>query len=133
MSIKQKGISIEISPGELLDKVSILEIKLEQITDSQKKSNVKIEYDLLMNIVTNNHLLTNEVTLLYTQLKSINQSLWTIEDDIRDCERNKDFSDQFIKLARSVYVTNDKRAEIKKQINTTLGSVLVEEKSYQSY
>ncbi len=133
MSIKQKGISIQISPGELLDKVSILEIKLEQITDSQKKSNVKIEYDLLMNIVANNNLLTHEVTLLYQQLKSINQSLWTIEDDIRDCERDKDFSDQFIKLARSVYITNDKRAEIKKQINTTLGSVLVEEKSYQSY
>tara|TARA_B100001989_G_scaffold252307_2_gene233924 strand:+ start:384 stop:785 length:402 start_codon:yes stop_codon:yes gene_type:complete len=133
VSIKQKGISIQISPGELLDKVSILEIKLEQITDSQKKSNVKIEYDLLMNIVANNNLLTHEVTLLYQQLKSINQSLWTIEDDIRDCERDKDFSDQFIKLARSVYITNDKRAEIKKQINTTLGSVLVEEKSYQSY
>ena len=133
MNEQQIGINTLISPGELLDKLSILDIKLEQIKDSAKNANVKIEYDLLYKIAVNNNLFSSEIKVLYTQLKSINQELWIIEDDIRDCERAKDFSNTFIKLARSVYVTNDKRADIKKKINIELGSKLVEEKSYQPY
>ena len=128
-----QGIPIAISPGELLDKVSILDIKLEQITDTQKRANVQVEYDLLMSIVQQHNLLSEGIDKLYKNLKAINQELWDIEDDIRDCERTNDFSDTFIQLARSVYFTNDKRAAVKKQINIELGSQLVEEKSYQSY
>ena len=133
MNKQQIGINTLISPGELLDKLSILNIKLEQIKDSAKIANVKTEYDLLYKISLDNNLFTPEIKILYTQLKSINQELWIIEDDIRDCERAKNFSDTFIQLARSVYVTNDKRADIKKKINIELGSKLVEEKSYQPY
>lgn len=128
-----QGIPIAISPGELLDKISILDIKLEQITDTQKRANVQVEYDLLMSIVQQHNLLSKGIDNLYKNLKAINQELWDIEDDIRDCERTNDFSDTFIQLARSVYFTNDKRAAVKKQINIELGSQLVEEKSYQSY
>ncbi len=126
-------IQTPISPGELLDKISILEIKLDRIDDAKKRAHVKYEYDLLSSISANQIERSETLDNLYASLKHINETLWDIEDDIRDCERNKDFSQTFIDLARAVYVTNDKRSVVKKDINEYLGSSLVEEKSYQAY
>ena len=126
-------IKTAISPGELLDKISILEIKNDKITDSGKRQNVSKELDILTQ-TKSKHIRENEtISHLYQKLKEINLKLWTIEDDIRDCERNKDFSDTFVQLARAVYITNDDRAAVKKEINLFLGSQIVEEKSYASY
>ena len=126
-------ISIETSYGELIDKITILEIKSERMTDSEKLRNVRLELETLQktwkNAVTSDGVLAG----LVQELKSVNESLWDIEDDIRNCERNNDFSTRFIELARAVYITNDRRAALKKDINITLGSRLIEEKSYQSY
>jgi hypothetical protein len=123
---------VEISNGELLDKFSILEIKMGNITDPAKLTNIENEYRELTSDCTD--LLRNSsINSLYSQLKSINQDLWKIEDDIRECERSKDFGEEFISLARKVYFTNDERARVKKKINLESGSDLVEEKSYQSY
>ncbi|RAP27341.1 hypothetical protein DID74_00590 [Candidatus Marinamargulisbacteria bacterium SCGC AG-333-B06] len=133
MSHELKGISILISPGELLDKLSILAIKSERIQDHLKSINIKHEYESLNAIVLRDVPQSPKLDILYKDLKSINEKLWDIEDDIRDCERHQDFSDTFIQLARSVYITNDQRASIKKDINTYLGSQLVEEKSYHAY
>tara|TARA_B100000427_G_scaffold118195_1_gene98437 strand:+ start:16029 stop:16430 length:402 start_codon:yes stop_codon:yes gene_type:complete len=133
MSDKLNTISIPISPGELLDKLTILEIKLERIKDKEKLTNVSYEYDSLKTIVQRDISQSSKLKTLYQELKLINEKLWDIEDDIRDCERDQDFSDTFVQLARSVYITNDKRASLKKDINTYLGSNLVEEKSYQAY
>ena len=133
MSDKLNTISIPISPGELLDKLTILEIKLERIKDKEKLTNISYEYDSLKTIVQRDISQSPKLDTLYQELKLINGKLWDIEDDIRDCERNQDFSDTFVQLARSVYITNDKRASLKKDINTYLGSNLVEEKSYQAY
>ena len=126
-------IQTPISPGELLDKISILEIKLDRIDDAKKRAHVKYEYDLLSSISADQIERSETLDSLYASLKHINETLWDIEDDIRDCERNKDFSKQFIDLARSVYITNDKRASIKKDINLLLGSHIVEHKSYTAY
>jgi hypothetical protein len=129
----QSTIQIPISPGELLDKISILDIKQAAITDNEKRHNVMIELDAL-NDARRQHIPdTKKIQLFYQQLKTVNQTLWDIEDAIRDCERDKDFSDQFIELARSVYITNDQRAQLKKEINQHLGSIIVEEKSYTPY
>ena len=126
-------IKIPVSYGEVLDKITILEIKTEQIKDKNKLNNIKTELDLLNKtwheFVSDN----DEIIALKAELKKINQELWNIEDDIRIKENKKQFDDEFIQLARSVYVTNDKRADVKKQINLALGSTLVEEKSYQDY
>ena len=122
-----------ISPGELLDKLTILEIKLERIDDAQKRANVQVEYDALSKVVSAHIPKRDDVDALHHALKAVNEELWVIEDDIRDCERDKDFGDTFIRLARAVYVTNDKRATLKKDINLALGSALVEEKSYAAY
>ena len=123
---------VEISNGELLDKFSILEIKMGNITDPSKLTNVENEYRELTNDCTD--LLRNSsISTLYSELKSINQRLWTVEDDIRECERRKDFGQEFVSLAREVYFTNDERARVKKEINLASGSSLVEEKSYQAY
>lgn len=133
LKISQSAIQIPISPGELLDKISILDIKQAAITDSAKRHNVMRELNAL-NDARRHHIPDTEaIQLFYQQLKTVNQTLWDIEDAIRDCERAKDFSDQFIKLARSVYITNDQRAQLKKEINQHLGSTIVEEKSYTSY
>lgn len=122
-----------ISPGELLDKLTILEIKLDRIGDPEKLRNVRHEHDMLQATAAA-HLPTREdITDLRAQLKSVNLALWTIEDDIRECERAGDFGARFIRLARAVYVTNDRRAAIKKDINLALGSRLLEEKSYAAY
>ena len=125
-------MKVEISNGELLDKFSILEIKMGNITEPSKLANVENEYRELTSDCTN-LLRDSKISTLYAELKSINQKLWVIEDDIRDCERSKDFGPQFVSLARDVYFTNDDRARIKKEINLASGSSLVEEKSYQDY
>jgi predicted nucleic acid-binding Zn-ribbon protein len=125
-------MKVEISNGELLDKFSILEIKMGNISDPSKLTNVEKEYRELTNDCTD--LLRDlSISTLYSELKSINQELWQVEDDIRECERRKDFGDEFISLARKVYFTNDERARVKKEINLASGSSLVEEKSYQAY
>jgi len=125
-------MKVEISNGELLDKFSILEIKMGNITDPSKLTNIENEYRELTSDCTD-LLLNSTISSLYAELKSINQKLWVVEDDIRDCERSKDFGPQFVSLAREVYFTNDERARVKKEINLASGSSLVEEKSYQAY
>lgn len=122
-----------ISPGELLDKLTILAIKLDNITDPAKLANVKTEHAALFAVADKNIPKTEDITVLNIRLLNVNRELWDIEDQIRDCERAGDFGEEFIRLARAVYVTNDKRAEYKKQINLALGSVIVEEKSYADY
>ena len=125
-------MKVEISNGELLDKFSILEIKMGNITDPSKLTNIENEYRELTSDCTD--LLRNStISSLYAELKSINQKLWVVEDDIRECERRKDFGQEFVSLAREVYFTNDDRARVKKEINLASGSSLVEEKSYQDY
>lgn len=126
-------ITCPTSAGELLDKLSILEIKSEKITQQDKLINIKNELQILIQIKNNSINYDETVSNLFNKLKEINIKLWTIEDDIRDCERSKDFSNTFIQLARAVYKTNDVRAAIKKEINLYLGSNIVEEKSYQEY
>ncbi len=122
-----------ISPGELLDKLTILEIKSERIGDREQRANVAHEKQLLDAVWQNADLDTDEVSALRAELKTVNQKLWDIEDAIRDEERARRFGDRFIELARSVYITNDQRAALKKAINQLLGSKIVEEKSYREY
>ena len=128
-----ENIRVPVSPGEVLDKITILEIKSERMTDPQKVANVRIELDLLQK--TWAAAITEDDTIrdLHAQLKEINEALWEIEDDIRDKERAREFDERFIELARSVYFTNDRRSEVKKKLNLHLGSQIVEEKSYQDY
>ena len=128
-----KPIPVPISPGELLDKISILEIKSERIDDPQKRINVEREFDLLTGLWHAEAAETGEITRLRTELKTLNEKLWAIEDAIRDCERNGDFGERFVELARSVYRTNDQRAALKRRINEALGSTILEEKSYAEY
>jgi hypothetical protein len=123
-------MKIEVSIGEIVDKLSILRIKKNNISDSEKLKNVTTEYDYLYSIVFNE--LKIEESDFYN-LVLINEKLWDIEDKLRDKERDKSFDNDFIELARSVYFTNDKRAEIKKEINLKYGSLFVEEKSYKEY
>jgi hypothetical protein len=123
-------MKVEISNGELLDKISILQIKLERISDESKLKNIQAEYTELTKIGAK--LLEDEQTL-YMKLKAVNQILWDIEDRIRIKEKEKIFDQEFVDLARSVYITNDKRADIKKEINILSGSYLIEEKSYEKY
>ena len=123
-------MKIEVSIGEIIDKLSILQIKTSFIKDAEKLNNVKKEYDYLYNIVFNEMKIKQSD---FSNMVDINQVLWKIEDDIRDKERDKVFDTEFIELARSVYTTNDKRAEIKKEINLKYGSLFVEEKSYSNY
>ena len=131
--IMSDQINIPISPGELVDKITILEIKKEFIVDSNKLKNINYEFNLLMKIYNCDVSKTDGVDVLKTKLKNINLSLWKIEDDIRDCERDKIFDNTFVELARSVYFTNDKRSKVKLEINLLLNSSLVEEKSYKDY
>jgi len=123
-------MKIEVSIGEIVDKLSILRIKKNNISDSEKLKNVTTEYDYLYSIVFDE--LKIEESDFYN-LVLINEKLWDIEDKLRDKERDKSFDDDFIELARSVYFTNDKRAEIKKEINLKYGSIFIEEKSYKEY
>ncbi len=128
-----KDILVPISPGELLDKITILEIKSERMDDPQKVANVRHELRLLSEVWENSVSEDETISNLHRLLKSINEELWEIEDDIRDEERNDSFGDKFIELARAVYVTNDKRAQAKKDVNLHHGSDIVEEKSYKDY
>jgi hypothetical protein len=127
------NILINVSPGELVDKLTILEIKLENIADPSKLSNVRREHDLLRTAFLANIAETTELAELTAKLKGTNEQLWKLEDDIRDHERAGDFGDSFVALARSVYRTNDKRAALKRRISDLLGSAIVEEKSYSEY
>lgn len=120
------------SPGELIDKLTILRIKSEQIADEVKLSNIHHEQDVLAKVAQDSIPDSSELRSLWDELYAINSKLWAIEDDIRACEANKDFGPTFIELARAVYFTNDLRAVVKKKINLLLGSDLVEEKSYHS-
>ena len=131
-------MKIEVSNGEIVDKLTILAIKLEQIKDEAKLINAQKEYDVLAPIVHDmyealSELDRPEMKKLHKDLQDINKTLWNIEDHIRVHESKKDFEDDFIELARSVYYTNDERADVKKKINTLTGSSLVEEKSYEDY
>ena len=127
-------MKVEISNGELLDKITILELKLDQIKDKEKLVNIQKEFDTL-NPLCNElfKIYGGELQVHYLALAKINGQLWDIEDWIRDCEREKRFDKEFVELARSVYFTNDTRAEVKKDINLLTGSELIEEKSYKDY
>jgi hypothetical protein len=128
-------MKIEISNGEILDKLSILEIKMDNITDELKLDNVKKEHSVLRETLGGpswaSHVFREYG--FYDQLKEINEQLWVIEDNIRIKEKDQEFDSEFISLARSIYEINDKRAEIKKEINIYTKSSLIEEKSYEKY
>ena len=131
--MQAKPILVEVAPGELIDKITILEIKSERIADAGKLKNVRVELDVLAAARDAAMAASAELAELTAQLKQVNEALWKIEDAIRDCERGQDFGPKFIELARSVYHSNDRRAALKRQINELLGSKLIEEKSYAAY
>ena len=133
MIIKSEKILSEISAGELLDKISILEIKLEKIKDKASKNEVNKEYKLLKEVQNSNLELTEEMKTLFDEIKKINLNLWNIEDNLRICEKNKDFGHSFLELARNVYLNNDKRSKIKSKINEVSGSNIKEIKQYVDY
>ncbi len=126
-------IRVSVSAGECLDKITILEIKAVQIKDEAKLANIHHELKILQEICTETLPKEIDISAEMAELKSVNQVLWQIEDDIRDKEFAGEFDQRFIELARSVYVTNDKRAALKRVLNEKLGSELVEEKSYADY
>ncbi len=124
---------VPISPGELIDKITILEIKSERMTDAAKLANVRTELGLLLETWRSSAYAATDIGAEWQALRDVNGQLWDIEDRIRDKERDARFDAEFIEFARAVYVTNDERAAVKKRINTKLGSTLVEEKSYAEY
>lgn len=126
-------VQVPVSWGEMLDKITILEIKSEQIKDAGKLMNIRRELEELCRTRDELIVMPDEVKAMVAELKHINQKLWVVEDDLRDCERKKDFGAKFVELARAVYYTNDERAAVKREINDALGSALVEEKSYAAY
>ena len=126
-------IIVEVSVGELLDKISILEIKQEKIKDSEKLKFINNEYSILKDQLEKNIKSDDNLNKLYQSLKEINAKLWVIEDDKRQCEKEKDFGEKFIKLSRDVHFLNDDRAKIKLEINDHTGSVIKEIKEYTSY
>ena len=126
-------IIAEVSIGELLDKISILEIKQEKIKDPDKLRFINNEYSILKDQLKNNVKSDDELNNLYQSLKEINAKLWVIEDDKRQCEKDKDFGEKFIKLSRDVHFLNDDRAKIKLEINNHTGSVIKEIKEYTNY
>jgi len=133
MENKSKKILIEISAGELLDKISILEIKLEKITDKNSQKEINKEYKILKEIQNSTIKIENKVKDLFKSLKEVNLKLWNIEDELRIHEKNKKFEDKFVKLAREVYLNNDNRSKIKSEINEMLGSNIKEVKQYVDY
>ena len=133
MSNKSKKILTEISAGELLDKISILEIKLIKINDKKGLLEINKEYNSLKETQNSNIKLTKNLENLINQLKEVNLKLWNIEDNKRICEKNKDFGKMFVDLSRNVYFNNDKRAKIKSEINKLLGSNIKEVKQYVNY
>jgi hypothetical protein len=123
-------MKIEVSNGEIIDKLTIIQIKLERITDKVKLSNLQKEFDELKSVSSS---LISVSDPLYISLYKVNCELWDIEDHIRDLERNKDFGTDFIETARAVYIKNDRRSEIKREINIKTSSSFMEEKSYEKY
>lgn len=123
-------IKVEVGEGELIDKITILEVKLARISDPAKLKNVRREYEVLEATAKAEIPPSVELDALRAELKAINEDLWVIEDDIRICEKRSDFGEEFIRLARAVYFTNDRRAAVKRKINDLLGASIVEEKSY---
>jgi hypothetical protein len=128
-----KDILVPISPGELLDKITILRIKSARMTDTVKVANVRLELEVLEKTWRDSGAAIPEVAADEAALQRVNEALWDIEDKIRDKELAQQFDAEFIELARAVYVTNDERAAVKKRINVALGSRIVEEKSYKPY
>ena len=126
-------ISVPVSPGELLDKITILRIKSSRMSDAGKLANVRVELKLLEETWSASAYARADIGADVNALLQVNERLWVIEDDIRDKERAQAFDADFIRLARAVYFENDERAAIKRRINTTLGSSIVEEKSYRAY
>jgi len=133
MADRSPIITIPVSPGEVVDRLTILEIKSQRIKDAAKRANVHVELASLAKAAKGAIPDTDEMRGLRAELKAINEKLWVIEDDIRDCERQGDFGAAFVALARSVYRTNDQRAGLKRRINEALGSDLIDEKSYAPY
>jgi len=133
MVIKFKKILSEISAGELLDKISILEIKLDKIKGKENLEEINKEYKILKDVQNSSIEVTEKLKTLFKEIKEVNLNLWNIEDKLRICERNEDFGKIFIELARGVYLNNDKRSKIKSEINKILGSNIREIKQYVNY
>ncbi len=133
MTNKSTRVLSEISPGELLDKISILEIKLEKVKDKDRQKKIKNEYDILKKVQNSSIEMSDKIKDLYRSVGNVNIKLWDIEDKIRICEQNKDFGKNFIELARGVYFNNDKRAELKNEINEILKSNIREIKQFVDY
>ena len=133
MTNKSTRVLSEISPGELLDKISILEIKLEKVKDKDRQKKIKNEYDILKKVQNSSIKMSDKIKDLYRSVSNVNIKLWDIEDKIRICEQNKDFGKNFIELARGVYFNNDKRAKLKNEINEILKSNIREIKQYVDY
>ena len=133
MIIKSKKILSEISAGELLDKISILEIKLEKVKGKTNQEEINKEYKILKEVQSSSIEVTEKLKILFQEIKEVNLNLWNVEDKLRICEKNKDFGQNFIKLARDVYLNNDKRSKIKSKINEVLGSNIKEIKQYVDY
>lgn len=133
MTLKLTIPTLPVSWGEVFDKLSILDIKAEKIADAAKLANVAREREAILPVVAQLEPLTGELDALLRQLKQVNSSLWEVEDGKRDCERRQCFDAAFVALARRVYIENDQRAAIKRQINDLLGSAIVEEKAYRPY
>ena len=133
MNNKSKKIVIEISAGELLDKISILEIKLKKIKNKENQHNIAKEHKILKKTLNSSIKMNKKIKRIFNELKKINLNLWNIEDEIRLCERKRDFTENFVKLARRVYVNNDKRAKVKLDVNKSMNSNIIEIKKYSSY
>ena len=133
MVIKSKKILSEISAGELLDKISILEIKLEKIKNKANQEEINKEYNILKEVQNSSIEMNRKIENLLKEIKEVNLNLWNIEDKLRICEKNKDFGQTFIELARDVYLNNDKRSKIKSKINEVSGSNIKEIKQYVDY
>ncbi len=133
MTNKSTKVLSEISPGELLDKISILEIKLEKIKDKNSQEKIKIEYKILKKIQNSSIEMSDKIKDLYRSVSDVNIKLWDVEDKLRICEKNKDFGKNFIELARAVYFNNAKRSKIKSDINKICGSNIREVKQYVTY
>ena len=133
MTNKSTRVLSEISPGELLDKISILEIKLEKVKDKDRQKKIKNEYDILKKVQNSSIEMSDKIKDLYRSVSNVNNKLWDIEDKIRICEQNKNFGENFIELARGVYFNNDKRAKLKNEINEILKSNIREIKQFVDY
>ena len=133
MTIESKKILAEISVGELLDKMSILEIKLDEVINVDSRKEINKEYKILKKLQKSKVEMTDKMKLLFKDIKNVNQNLWNIEDKLRICEKNKDFGQNFVKLARNVYFNNDKRSKIKREMNKISDSDIKEIKQYVNY